>query len=314
MPPEAPTLLVLGRSGQVGHALTTALAPLGRVVAAGRADLDLADLNAIAPFVAAHAPDVLVNAAAYTAVDRAEEEPARARRVNAEAPGALAEAAAEAGAWLVHYSTDYVFDGTKGAPYTEADPAAPVNVYGRTKRAGERAIVAAGGRHLILRTSWVYSARGRNFLRTMLRLAATHERLTVVDDQVGCPTWAGWLAEATATLVEAVLARGGDARQADDLGGVYHLSSAGATSWCGFARAIMQRFGHAGVEVAPIPTTDYPTPAPRPAYSVLATGKAERTFGLAVPPWEAQLATCHAQMQAVPEAGADGARADGAVP
>ncbi len=299
MPPDdAPTLLVLGRRGQVGHALTEALAPLGRVVAAGRADLDLADTRAIAPFVAARAPDVVVNAAAYTDVDGAEAEPVRARRVNAEAPAALAAAAAKAGAWLVHYSTDYVFDGAKGAPYTEADPAAPVNVYGRTKWEGEQAVAAAGGRHLILRTSWVYSARGRNFLRTMLRLAATRDRLTVVDDQVGCPTWAGWLATATAALVKAVLAR----RDAAALGGVYHLSSAGQTSWCGFARAILPRFGHDAVEVAPVPTTAYPTPAPRPAYSVLATDKVERAFGLVVPSWEAQLAACHAQMAAASEA------------
>ena len=287
------TFLLLGPHGQVGHELRAALDPLGRVVAAGRDRVDLTQPDAIRTAVADVAPDVIVNAAAYTDVDGAESEADVARTVNADAPGVLAEAARDAGAWLVHYSTDYVFDGTATAPYDEDAPTNPLGVYGRTKRAGEAAIQDIDGRHLILRTSWVYSDRRSNFLRTMLRLADAHDTLTVVDDQIGCPTWAGWIADATASLLETVL----DADTPDAYAGTYHLSSSGQTSWYGFARAIFARFERE-VTVEPVSTDAYPTEAPRPAYSVLDTTKVRRTFDIDVPPWSQQLADLHARTKA----------------
>jgi dTDP-4-dehydrorhamnose reductase len=259
------------------------------VVAPDRETLDLAAPDTIRDTVQNVAPDVVLNAAAYTAVDRAEEEPDRAAALNARAPGVLAEAAAEAGAWLVHYSTDYVFDGTKQAPYVETDAPNPINTYGRTKREGETAVQAVGGRHLILRTSWVYSARRSNFLLSMLRLADEHETLTVVDDQIGTPTRAGWIAEATAAIVGHVL-------ENDGPGGLYHLAASGQTSWYGFARAIFAQFGREDVIVEPIPSEEYPTAAERPAYTVLDSSKARTTFDLDIPTWSEQLAALRAQM------------------
>jgi dTDP-4-dehydrorhamnose reductase len=290
-PPDAPTVLLIGATGQIGHALQAPLSALGPVVAPDRDALDLTAPGTIRDAVREAAPDVIVNAAAYTAVDRAEEEPERAAAVNARAPGVLAEAAAEAGAWLVHYSTDYVFDGTSETPYTEADAPAPINVYGRTKLKGEQAVEAVGGRHLILRTSRVYSARRANFLRSMLRLADEHDTLTVVDDQIGTPTWAGWIAEATATILRRVLAEGGP-------GGRYHLAASGQTSWYGFATAIFAQFGRDDVTVEPIPTEEYPTPAARPAYTVLDSSTARTTFALDIPTWSEQLAALRHQMDA----------------
>ena len=289
----APTVLLLGPRGQVGHELRAALDPLGPVVAAGRDRVDLTEPDAIRTAVADVAPEVIVNAAAYTDVDGAESEPDVAQAVNAEAPGILAEAARDAGAWLVHYSTDYVFDGTATTPYREDAPTNPLGVYGRTKRDGEKAIQEAGGHHLILRTSWVYSDRRSNFLRTMLRLAGEHDTLTVVDDQIGCPTWAGWIAQATASLLQTVL----DTDAPDAYAGTYHLSSSGQTSWYGFARAIFARFERA-VTVEPVSTDAYPTEAPRPAYSVLDTTAVRRTFGIDVPTWSQQLADLHAHRTA----------------
>jgi dTDP-4-dehydrorhamnose reductase len=287
---DAPTILLVGATGQIGHALRAPLSALGAVVAPDRDALDLTAPDTIRDAVRETAPDVIVNAAAYTAVDRAEEEPDRAAAVNARAPGILAEAAAAAGAWLVHYSTDYVFDGTKRAPYDETDAPTPINTYGRTKRAGERAIEAVGGRHLILRTSWVYSARRSNFLRSMLRLADEHDTLTVVDDQTGTPTSAGWIAEATAAILRRVLEDGGP-------GGRYHLAASGQTSWYGFARAIFAQFGREDVTVEPIPTEEYPTPAQRPAYTVLDSGRAREAFALDIPTWSTQLAALRQQME-----------------
>ena len=294
MPPP-PHILLFGSTGQIGHALQRPLGRLGSVDALARADADLTDAAALRTAVREHAPDVIVNAAAYTAVDQAEEEPERAEAINATAPGVLATAAAEHGAWLVHYSTDYVFDGTQRTPYTETDPTAPLGVYGRTKRDGEAALQEAGGRHIILRTSWVYSHRRSNFLRTMLRLADTHDRLTVVNDQVGCPTWAGWIAAATAHIVETLLTR--DTSAADS--GLYHLSSSGHTSWYGFACAIFEQVGK-DVHVEPIPTASYPTPAERPRYSVLNTSSVTQTFNLRIPTWQQQLAACAHHMDAAP--------------
>jgi len=286
---DAQTLLLIGATGQIGHALRGVLSPLGTVVAPDRETLDLAAPDTIRDTVRTVGPDVILNAAAYTAVDRAEEEPERAAALNARAPGILAEAAAEAGAWLVHYSTDYVFDGTKQAPYVETDAPNPINTYGRTKREGEDAVQAVGGRHLILRTSWVYSARRSNFLLSMLRLADEHETLTVVDDQIGTPTRAGWVAEATTAILRHVL-------ESDGPGGLYHLAASGQTSWYSFARAIFAQFGREDVIVEPIPSEEYPMAAERPPYTALDSSKAHTTFDLDIPTWTEQLAALRAQM------------------
>jgi dTDP-4-dehydrorhamnose reductase len=283
MPTDDRTILLLGGTGQVGHELRRSLAPLGTVQAPGRDALDLADPEGLRAAVQRMAPDVVVNAAAYTDVDGAEDHPEPVRALNATAPGVLAEAAREVGAWLVHYSTDYVFDGTKQAPYVETDETNPINVYGRTKWEGEEAIRAVGGRHVILRTSWVYSARRSNFLLTMLRLADEHERLTVVDDQIGSPTWAGWIAEATAALVQRL---GAEATE----GGTFHLAARGQTSWYGFARAIFAQYGRTDVPVEPVGSDAYPTVASRPAYTVLSSNALRRTFEIDVPSWSEQLA------------------------
>lgn len=285
--PETPHILLLGATGQVGYALRDPLSEGGSVTAATRKEADLTDAASLRRLVRTTAPDVIVNAAAYTAVDRAEDEPEQAMAVNGAAPGILAEEAARLDAWLVHYSTDYVFDGQKRTPYTEDDPTAPLGVYGQTKRAGEVAIQATDAAHLILRTSWVYSLRRSNFLRTMLRLARDHDVLNVVDDQTGCPTWAGWIANATTELLAAALDR--DDSTSD--GGLYHLSSAGSTTWCEFARAIFDRFGQ-DVHVDPIATEEYPTNAERPRYSVLDTQRVKQRFGLHVPSWQEQLNAC----------------------
>ena len=289
-----PDILLIGATGQVGHELRTPLAEIGDVTAPGRDGLDLTAPDTIQSAVRAAAPDVIVNAAAYTAVDDAENEPDRAEAINARGPGVLAETAAEVGAWLVHYSTDYVFDGTSTRPYVERDATNPINVYGRTKRAGERTIQAAGGPHLILRTSWVYSARRSNFLRSMLRLADEHDTLTIVDDQTGTPTSAGWIAAATATILQRL--RDWDVPEAES--GLYHLAASGQTSWYGFARAIFARFGRDHVTVEPIPTAEYPTPAARPAYTVLDSSKVRTTFGLDIPTWSEQLDGLRRDMEA----------------
>lgn len=284
-PASAPTILLLGATGQVGHELRAPLGTLGSVVAPGRDEVDLAEPDTLRRAVRETGPDVVVNAAAYTAVDDAEEEPDRAHALNARAPGVLAEAAKAEGSWLVHYSTDYVFDGTKTAPYTEVDAPNPINVYGRTKRAGERAVQGADAKSLILRTSWVYSARRSNFLRSMLRLADEHDRLTVVDDQIGTPTSASWIAQATASILSHVI----EMPMPEEKAGLYHLVAGGQTSWYGFARAIFAQFGRDDVTVEPISSEEYSTPAQRPAYTVLDATAVRDTFGLATPPWTEQL-------------------------
>jgi len=288
MPPMSPsddrTILLIGATGQIGHALRDPLSRLGAVVAPERDTLDLTAPDTIRDAVHDAAPDVIVNAAAYTDVDRAEEEPERAAAVNARAPGVLAEAAAEAEARLVHYSTDYVFDGTTDTPYTEADSPNPINVYGRTKHEGEVAIRESGARSLILRTGWVYSDRRSNFLRSMLRLADEGEPLTVVDDQIGAPTSATWVADATAAVLRRL-----DEGKIPDADGLYHLAASGQTSWYGFAKAIFAQFGRPDVVVEPIASDEYPTAAERPAYTVLDSGKARATFDLAIPTWSEQL-------------------------
>lgn len=279
-------LLLLGGNGQVGRELRRVLPALGELVVATREGADgdaVADLDApdsLPALIDRIAPDVVVNAAAYTAVDRAESEPDAAFRVNALAPGAIAQACAATGALLLHYSTDYVFDGSASRPYREDDVTAPPGVYGASKLAGEEAIRASGARHAILRTAWVYAAHGRNFLHTMLRLARERDELRVVGDQVGAPTPAAWIADASARIV----AHGVPAS------GTWHLVAAGETSWHGFAEAIMDEALAAGLlrrtpRVLPIATADYPTPARRPAYSVLDVAKLRRDFGIVPPDW-----------------------------
>lgn len=280
-------ILLTGVNGQVGWELQRTLAPLGEVVAADRSLLDLADTAGIRRRVAAIAPDLIVNPAAYTAVDKAESEPGLAQAVNADAPGELAAC----GIPLVHFSTDYVFDGRKSAAYTEADAPNPLGVYGTTKLAGEQAVQHAAVPHLILRTSWVYGLRGHNFLRTMQRLARERDTLAVVDDQFGAPTWSRLIAEATALVV----ARWLDRSNQTATSGIYHLSCGGRTSWHGFTAAILAQLAAPDEKLArlsAIPTSGYPTPAARPANSQLDCDKLTATFGVRLPNWESALALC----------------------
>lgn len=288
------SILLLGKDGQVGWQLQRSLAPHGRVVACGRAECDLADLDSIRSVVRQIKPSVIVNAAAYTAVDKAESEVALAQRINAEAPGVLAEEAARLGGLLVHYSTDYVYDGTKASPWVESDPTRPQSVYGATKLAGEAAIQAVGGKSLIFRTSWVFGARGGNFVKTILRLAREKESLNVVDDQIGSPTPAALIA--TVTGVVLAMLRHGQLLESGE-NRLYHLAAARPVSWCEFARTIV---GLAGVApgfdlrlpaeaVRAITTAEYPTPARRPANSRLDCTRLETDFGLQMPDWQPYL-------------------------
>ncbi|MCA0327571.1 MAG: dTDP-4-dehydrorhamnose reductase [Proteobacteria bacterium] len=284
-------ILLLGRNGQVGWELQRSLAPLGELVALdrrGAAGLvgELSDLDGLAATVRAVRPTVIVNAAAHTAVDKAESEPDLAHRLNAEAPAVLAREAAALGALLVHYSTDYVFDGSGDAPRTEDAPTHPLSVYGQTKLEGERAIRAAGGRHLILRTSWVYAARGGNFAKTMLRLAGERERLTVINDQWGAPTGAELIADVSAQAIAQV-------RQQPEKAGLYHLAAAGETTWFDYANYVLETAKKAqqaikikATETLPIATSAYPTPARRPLNSRLDTRALQAAFGLRLPPWQ----------------------------
>lgn len=290
-------LVLLARNGQVGWELRRSLAPLGEVIALDRNSVlpeggsgDLADLDGLRTAVRGLRPDVIVNAAAFTAVDRAESEPELAHAINAEAPGVLAEIAQATGAWLVHYSTDYVFDGSGSAPRSEDDPPGPLSVYGSTKLEGEQRVTAACARHLILRTSWVYAARGGNFARTVLRLAAERERLTVIDDQHGAPTGAELIADVTALVLRRVTGRdpGASAHA-----GIYHLAAAGETSWNGLARFVLKTASELrpdlllkGQEIAPVPSSAFPLPARRPLNSRLDTRRLRATFDLVLPPWQ----------------------------
>lgn len=290
MSPACPRILLTGSNGQVGWELRRTLGALGEIVATDSRTLDLADADAVRNAVRAIAPTIIVNPAAYTAVDRAEGEPERAHAVNAVAPGVLAEEAARLGALLVHYSTDYVFAGSGDAPWREDDAPGPRNVYGATKLQGEQAIEAAGCRHLIFRTSWVYGARGSNFLLTMRRLMRERPELKIVADQIGAPTWCRDLAEATAQVLAQV-------RAADESHwGVYHMTNAGETSWHGFAETIrsLDAFDATVVpaRLVPIPSADYPTPACRPLNSRLDNGKLARSFGLRLRDWREALALC----------------------
>jgi len=279
-------ILLLGKNGQVGWELQRALSPLGELIALDRHEGgDLADSAALTATVQRHAPQLIVNAAAYTAVDKAESEPELAHQINATAPGLLAAEAARLGAMLVHYSTDYVFDGTGDQPRDETADTAPLSVYGASKLAGEDAIRASGCQHLILRTSWVYAARGGNFAKTMLRLASEREQLKVIADQMGAPTGADLLADLTAHMARATLTN-------PSLSGTYHAVAAGATSWHAYACHVIEtarRQGRtlqvAADQVLPIPTRDYPTPARRPLNSRLSTAKLQKNFDLRLPDW-----------------------------
>lgn len=287
------TILLLGKDGQVGWELQRSLSVLAPLTAFSRQEADLEDLDGLSRLVARLRPRVIVNAAAYTAVDKAESDAARAMHINAEAVGVLAREAAQIGAWLVHYSTDYVFDGAKDSPYREDDQPNPLSVYGRSKHEGELAIQAALSRHLIFRTSWVFAARKNNFAKTMLRLAAERDALNVVADQIGAPTSAELVADITAIAVRRLLSD----PQADHLAGLYHLAAAGQTSWCDYARFVLQQAEARGIalkvtadHVTPIATSAYPTPARRPANSRMDTSKVQTAFGVVLPQWQSHVA------------------------
>jgi len=282
-------ILLTGKNGQVGFELQRALVPLGEVCAVDQPDCDMADGQAIRRLVRSVQPDIIINPAAYTAVDKAETEPELAHVVNVVAPGVFGEEAAKLGAWVVHYSTDYVFDGMKAGAYIEDDAANPQSVYGRTKRDGEIALQQSGARSLIFRTSWVVGAHGNNFAKTILRLAGERDHLTVVADQYGAPTSAALLADVTAQVVRQKQREG----EAGFPFGMYHLVAGGETNWCDYARFIVSKALAAGMSlkllpgaIQPIPTSDYPTPAKRPANSRLDTGKFRRTFDLELPHWQ----------------------------
>jgi dTDP-4-dehydrorhamnose reductase len=296
-------LLLFGANGQLGHELRRSLTPLGEVVCSTRSGsladgsaCETADFDAPASLVALVeriGPDVVVNAAAHTAVDKAESDAVAAHRANAEAPGAIAQACVRRGAWMVHYSTDYVFDGRGSRPYREDDPVSPLGVYGATKLAGEQAVRESGARHTIFRTAWVYADHGRNFLLTMLRLAAERDELRVVADQVGTPTPAALIADVTARVVGRPFAGSR----------LWHLTASGSTTWHGFAQAIVQQAAERGLiprapAVVPITTGDFPTPARRPAYSCLDTSSLERDTGVVLPDWQRGLSEVLARLQA----------------
>ncbi|HEV2609966.1 MAG TPA: dTDP-4-dehydrorhamnose reductase [Noviherbaspirillum sp.] len=291
-------ILLAGATGQVGHELLRSLQKLGgtatEIIAPGRDRFDLSDPAQCRRFIHNTKPALIVNAAAYTDVDRAESESAMAMRLNADAPAVMAEEAARIGAALVHFSTDYVFDGKASLPYREQDPVGPVNAYGRTKLAGEQAIVAAGIPHLILRTGWVYGMRGRNFLRSILHLARTQDTLRVVDDQFGTPTWCRTVADMTAQLLAMAQAAPNTAQWWKEHGGLLHMTAIGSTSRADFARRIIELAGlSAKAKVEPVSTASYPTVATRPRYSVLDTGKLQ---GLCMPPrWDEALQRCMQQ-------------------
>ena len=295
-------LLITGANGQVGWHLQRTLVPLGEVLAIDVEQVDLTDLDAITRALREFAPDIVANAAAYTAVDKAESEPEVARAINVAAPARMAQECARSGALLIHYSTDYVYDGSKSGPYSEADATAPLSVYGRTKLDGDQAILASGCAHIILRTTWVYDIRGKNFLRTVLRLAQEKEELRMVGDQFGAPTWARGLAESTTIILAKSLER--RAASGAWSSGLFHLTAAGRTSWAGFAQAILEDYeallawpadtGEFGgplkaKRVVEITSGQYQTPARRPSTSVLSNAKVQAAFGIVMPDWRSQL-------------------------
>jgi dTDP-4-dehydrorhamnose reductase len=301
------TILLTGRTGQVGSELLRLLPKIGEVVAPDRQELDLLNPDSIRRAVREIRPEFIVNAAAFTAVDVAEAQEPDAYAINANAPGVLAEEAKKIGAAVIHYSTDYVFDGSKRTPYDESDSVAPINVYGKTKLAGEQAVCAVGVPHLIFRTAWVYSARGRNFLRTILRLATEKEELRVIRDQFGTPTWSRDIAEATVKILAQLTSQDSSVTNSfSSVSGIYHLTAAGETTWFDFARAILEEAAHLSPTVEwfeettrgrplitrriiPITTAEYPTRAARPAFSVLSNSHLIQTFGIGLPDWRTQV-------------------------
>ena len=303
MAEREPTILLTGVNGQLGHQLRTALASLGNIVALNRTELDLSQTDSILQALERHQPDIIVNPAAYTAVDRAESEVEQARSVNAAAPALLAQWAARRQALLLHYSTDYVFDGAGERPWREDDPVQPRSVYGQSKWEGEEAVRAAAPRHLILRTSWVFGAHGGNFLKTILRLAQERDNLRVVADQIGAPTSTALISEVTAALLRDYLRK-----PTDFAYGSYHLAAQGETSWHGYARFLVAEAEKLGfplrlspADITPIATADYPLPAPRPANSRLDCAKLQRTFGLTLPRWESGVEQVLAELAAQPQ-------------
>ena len=299
-------ILLTGKNGQLGDDLQHVLSRLGDVVATDRQQFDLSRPDEIRKKIRELQPTLIVNAAAYTAVDQAEKDEAAARAINSQAPAIMAEEAKKIGAALVHYSTDYVFDGSKNSPYDEDDPPNPISVYGATKLAGEQAIRDSGVDHLIFRTAWVYSTRGKNFLLTILRLATQREELRIVRDQIGAPTWSREIAGATVKTLEQICNRADAKAGWSERSGTYHMTAGGETNWYEFTRAILQEAAQApdsaawfraatnGKElltrrVLPITTAEYPTPARRPAYSVLSNSRLNRTFGMQLPDWRQQL-------------------------
>lgn len=293
MKTQRPIILITGAKGQVGWELQRTLSTLGSIVGIDYGELDLADESITRRFVRNLKPNLIVNAAAYTAVDQAETECELARKLNAEAPRILAEEAYGLKAPFITYSTDYVFDGAASEPYTEVSKPNPLNYYGRTKLMGDEAVQCVGGAYLIFRTSWVYGARGKNFLLTMLRLANERCELRVVDDQIGAPTWCRTIAETTAQVVAAGMASAEIGSLSEYLcarAGIYNLIASGHTSWCGFTKAILQQRGlESKVKVIPILSDEYPSPAPRPKSSLLSTAKLQATFGIHMPDWRESL-------------------------
>jgi len=294
-------IVIVGRNGQLAWEANQRFQGLAQIICMGRPEFDLLNLNGVRDEIRRIKPTVIVNTAAYTAVDQAESEPEAAMKINSEAPSAMAEEAKRLGALFITYSTDYVFDGKSAAPYSETDPTGPLNVYGASKLSGERAVEAVGGNCLIFRTSWVYGARGKNFLKTILKLAAERPELRIVDDQVGAPTWSRDLADATRKIIEHLAARSSSAKTSvgDALGdrrGIYHMTSAGSVSWYGFAAAIVEEIKKRGLsnrapaKLVPIPSSEYPTPAARPRNSRLCNENLKSAFGVMLPPWRESLA------------------------
>ena len=285
-------ILLVGKNGQIGWELERTLGPLGKVIAVDRQVMDLAKPETIVATIRDVKPELIVNAAAYTAVDKAESEPELAMAINGIAPGIMAEEAKRLGISLIHYSTDYVFDGTKAEPYTEGDSPNPLSIYGKSKLAGEHAIQGADIPHVILRTSWVYGGRGKNFLRTILRIAQERDELKIVSDQVGAPTWSRMIAEATSQVILQMFT----VSKPDEFSGIYHLTATGQTSWFGFARFLMELASRHGAcvspKITPIPTADYPLPAPRPRNSVMSNKKLGDMFDIQLPAWDASVEMC----------------------
>jgi len=289
-------ILLTGKNGQVGGELEKVLTQFGEVTATGRSEMDLSDPNQIRQTIRQTSPELIINAAAYTAVDKAESEPEIAQAINGTAPRILAEEAKKLRAVLIHYSTDYAYSGKmRSDPYIESDPPAPISVYGKTKLEGDHAIEQSGVSYLIFRTSWVYGLGGKNFLKTILRLAKERDELRIVDDQLGTPTWCRSIADLTGNIVRQLIDKGDDSlsNTISDISGVYHMTCGGQTTWHGFARAIIDLVNPDPMpRLVAIPSSDYPTPAARPDYSVLSNAKLKKTFGTELPHWEDALKQC----------------------